>query len=214
LLIAAARTRVLVIRRQEYYVESESLDGDGALRDRELHEPSRPTTTVVVAWGGGMSELENTIGGLIPRCRAADAELIIVGSTSIVERRRLARLWPQVRVIDAPTRLSHRKLREIGADAANGDIVVLLDDELPFASRIERQLPSSPVVEPEEEPQQSTAGFARWLEALAISANAQAGNEAASSPPHTMVASWRNVAALLSELSRFRMLRTSRAARS
>jgi hypothetical protein len=195
-------------------VESESLDGDGALRDRKLHEHSRPTTTVVVAWSGGMSELENSLGALIPRCRGADAELIIVGPASIAERRRLGRLWPQMRVIDAPGRLSHRELREIGAGAANGDIVVLLDDERPFTSRMERQLPAFPVVEREQEAPHSSAGLTRWLEDIAVSANAQAGNEAANTRPRTIVASWRHVAALLAELSRFRILRTSRAARS
>lgn len=194
-------------------MESESLDGDEALRDRKLHERSRPTTTVVVAWSGNMSELEHALGGLIPRCRTADAELIVVGTTTTAERRRLGRVCPQARVIDAPARLSHQQLREIGAGAASGDIVVLLDNASLFSSRMERQLPISQVGDGEQEAQYSSAGLTRWLEAVAISANTQAG-EPAKSRPRTLVSSWRNVAALLTELSRFRLLRTSRAARN
>jgi hypothetical protein len=195
-------------------VESESLNGDEALRDRKLQERSRPTTTIVVAWSGTMSELEHALGGLIPRCRAADAELIVVGRSSIAERRRLSRLWPQVRLIDVPVRLCHKQLREIGAGAASGDIVFLLDDERLLASRMERQHSDRSVVEQDEEAQYSSVGLARLLTAVAVSANAQAGSEPVKPGRRTLVASWRNVAALLQELSRFRLLRTSRAARS
>lgn len=195
-------------------MESESLDGDGALSDKKMHARSRPTTTVVVAWSAGVSGLEHALGGLIPRCRAADAEIIIVGPTSIAERRRLGRLCPQVRVIDAPARLSHKQIRELGAGAASGDIVVLIDDETSFGLRMDRQFPSSPAAEREQEADHSSAGLSRWLEAVAVSANTQAAIEPASPKRHRLVASWRNVSALLAELSRFRLLRTSRAARS
>jgi hypothetical protein len=195
-------------------VESESLDGDGALRDRKLHERARPTTTVVVAWSGSMSELEHTLGGLIARCRAAEAELIVVGPSSLAERRRLGRLWPQARVIDAPARFSCGQLREIGAGAASGDIVLLVDDERLFASHVERQLLIGPLAEQEEEPDAATGDLERWIESAALYSNRQPDDEAVSARRRTLIASWRNVAALLAELTRSRVIRTSRAARS
>ena len=205
---------VSIIRRQEYYVESASLNGDGGLRDRATKERSRPTTTVVVAWSAGMSELEEALGGLIPRCHEADAELIVVGPSTIAERRRLGRVCPQVRMIDAPVRLSHKQLREIGAGAARGDIVVLIDDERLSSSRMAQRLPASPRIEFEQESQRSDGNLARWLEAVAVSGNMQPTGEPTRPRPRTFVASWRSITALLTELSRFRLLRTSRATRS
>jgi len=193
-------------------VKSESQLGDGALRDRKLHKRSRPTTTVVVAWAGIISELEHALGGLTPRCHEAGAELIVVAPSSIGERRRLALLFPYVKVIDAPARLCHKQLREIGASAANGDIVVLLDDERRFASSMERWLPVAGGIEWEDEAGHSS--LTRWLESMALSAQALAASETSIPAPRTVAATWRSVAALLVELSRFRLLRTSRAARS
>jgi hypothetical protein len=199
---------------QEYYVESASLNGDGGMRDRATQERSRPTTTVVVAWSAGMSELEEALGGLIPRCHEADAELIVVGPSTIAERRRLGRVCPQVRMIDAPILLSHKQLREIGAGAARGDIVVLIDDESLSTSRMARPLPALPRVELEQESQRSEGSLARWLEVVAVSGSMPPSSEPTRRRPRTFVASWRNVTTLLTELSRFRLLRTSRATRS
>jgi len=193
-------------------VKSESQLGDGALRDRKLHKRSRPTTTVVVAWAGIISELEHALDGLTPRCYEAGAEVIVVAPSSIGERRRLELLFPYVKVIDAPARLCHKQLREIGASAANGDIVVLLDDERLFASSMERWLPVVGAIEWEDEAGHSS--LTRWLESMAVSAQAPAASETSIPEPRTVVATWRSVAALLVELSRFRLLRTSRAARS
>jgi len=143
---------------------------------------------------------------------AAGAELIVVAPSSIGERRRLELLFPYVKVIDAPARLCHKQLREIGASAANGDIVVLLDDERLFASSMERWLPVTGAIEWEDEAGHSS--LTRWLESMAVSAQAPAASETSIPEPRTVVATWRSVAALLVELSRFRLLRTSRAARS
>jgi hypothetical protein len=201
-----------VVCRLEYNVKSESQLGDGALRDRELYKRSRPTTTVVVAWIGIISELEHALRGLIPRCHEAGAELIVVATSSVAERRRLGVLYPHVRVIDAPAQLCHKQLREIGASAANGDIVVLLNDERLSTSSLERQLPVTGATEWEYEAQHSS--LTRWLESMAVSAQTPAASEPSVPEPRTLLASWRNVAALLIELSRFRLLRTSRATRS
>jgi hypothetical protein len=195
-------------------VESESLDGDGAVRDPKTLERPRPTTTVVVAWSGSMSELEQALGGLIPRCCAGDAELIVIGTRSAADRRRLGRLCPQARVLDAPARLSHKQLREMGAGAARGDIVILLDDERPAPSRFERQLPMSPIPDDGDEAQHSAAGVDRWLEVDGVFASLRSEGETATPRQRTAVVNWRNVAALLAELTPFRLLRTSRPARS
>ena len=160
-----------------------------------------------------MGELEQALGGLIPRCDDADAELIVVGPSSIAERRRLGRVYPRVTVIDAPERLSHKQLREIGAGAARGDIVVLIDDEHLSGSRMPRQLPLSPRVQRELEGHVSDANFTRWLEGVTVPGNPRPSGESAR-PRRTFVASWRTVTTLLSELSRFRLLRASRATRT
>jgi hypothetical protein len=212
--LRAHSPRISVICGQEYYVESESLDGDGALRDWKLDERSRPTTTVVVAWTGTMSELEQALGGLSPRCHDVGAELIVVGALSTAERRRLGRVCPQARVIDAPARLSHKQLREIGAGAAGGDIIVLIDDQGLIAPRTELQLPMSPVVETEREAEHSNAGLTRWLEAVSVSAKTKAGRQPVGARPRSVVARWVDAAVRLTELSRVRLLRPSRAARS
>lgn len=170
--------------------------------------------TVVVAWGGNVSELEHALGSLLPRCRAADAEVIIVGPASIADRRRLRRVSADLRVIDAPGPVSRQQLREIGAGAASGDIVVLLDDERLFSTRVDRQFPDAARVDGERAGQASSAGVDRWLETLDLSANVAAASAPSKARPRTLVASWRNVAALLAELSRLRLLRASRAARS
>lgn len=160
-----------------------------------------------------MGELEQALGALIPRCDDADAELIVVGPSSVAERRRLGRVCPQVRVIDAPQRLSHKQLREIGAGAARGDIVVLIDDEHLSGSRTPRHLALPPRVQREQEVQLSDANFTRWLEAVTVAGKPQPSNEPAR-PRRTFVASWRTVTTLLSELSRFRLLRASRVTRT
>jgi hypothetical protein len=121
-------------------------------------------------------------------------------------------LYSHVRVIDAPAHLSHKELREIGANAASGDIVVLLDDERLLTSSMERQFPMT-TMEWEDGAQQSSASLTRWLNSMAVSAHTPAASEPSISRPRTLVASWRNVAALLVELSRFRLLRTTRATR-
>jgi hypothetical protein len=161
-----------------------------------------------------MGELEHALGGLIRRCHDADAELIVVGPSSIAERRTLGRVCPEVRVIDAPARLAHTQLREIGAGAARGDIVVLIDDEHLSSSRIPRQLPLSPRVQRDQEDEVSDASLTRWLESVAVAANTQPSAEPITPRQRTFVASWRTIAALLTELSRFRLLRTSRASRT
>lgn len=214
LLLARARCLHVGIRRQEYWVESESLHCDRTSRDEKLHDRSRPTTTVVVAWSGSSSELEGALGSLMPRCDAAAAELIVVGPTSLSERRRLGRQWPDLKVIDAPASLSRKQLREIGAGAAHGDIVLLLDDETPFAPLTERPLSANFSNDREESPY-SMSGLTAWLEAMApLSAALDDQAPAGAASPRTLVASWRSVTALLGELSRVRLIRTSRAAGS
>ena len=90
---------------------------------------SRPLS-IVIASGAGGSFLFRTLAQLVDQAREHDAEVIVVDRCGPETRRKLAAEFPDVRVL-APE-LDHRpsvpELRAIGFDAAQGEIVAVIEE--------------------------------------------------------------------------------------
>jgi hypothetical protein len=91
---------------------------------------AEPKTSVVVASGAGGEFLFRCLASLRAQVAARGAELIIVDRVGAAVRQRIARELPGARVIAAPSdhRSSVPEMRRIGADAAHGSIVAILEE--------------------------------------------------------------------------------------
>lgn len=86
-----------------------------------------PTASVVVAWEGATRDLESLLLHLSNECEATGTELILAHSTTASHQRRLRRLFPHVRLAHAPAATPVAQLRQLGAQTATGDILILVD---------------------------------------------------------------------------------------
>jgi hypothetical protein len=89
-----------------------------------------PRVSVVVASGAGGEFLFRCLTSLAPQVAAARAECIVVDRMGPATRQRVAREFPSVRVIAAPAdhRATVPEMRRIGAEAAVGEIVAVLEE--------------------------------------------------------------------------------------
>jgi glycosyl transferase family 2 len=89
-----------------------------------------PSVSVVIASGAGGEFLFRCVASLAASAPRAGAEIIVVDRTGPATRERLARDFPQVRVMAAPTdhRATVPEMRRIGLDAAGGEILAILEE--------------------------------------------------------------------------------------
>jgi hypothetical protein len=88
-----------------------------------------PSFSVVVASTGARARLEGLLGWLVPACQRRDVELVVARSTDPAELAALASAWPSVLFMPAPDGSTGGQLRAVGLTAADGDIVVLTEDD-------------------------------------------------------------------------------------
>jgi glycosyltransferase involved in cell wall biosynthesis len=89
-----------------------------------------PKLSVVIASGAGGEFLFRCLASLREQADRAGAERIVVDRVGEATRARIAREHPEVRVIEAPPghRATVPELRRIGAEAARGDVVAILEE--------------------------------------------------------------------------------------
>jgi hypothetical protein len=88
---------------------------------------ARPRVSMVVAWQGSPLELSRRLRvwrGAIDE----SVDVVVACACAPAEQQRLERAHPGVRIMPAPPDTGMHALRQIGVAAANGDIVVILDD--------------------------------------------------------------------------------------
>ena len=86
--------------------------------------------SVVVASGAGGEFLFRCLASLRPQAERAGAEIVVVDRIGPATRERIARKFPGVHVIAAPTdhRATIPELRRMGAERARGSIVAILEE--------------------------------------------------------------------------------------
>lgn len=91
---------------------------------------SESKISVVVASGAGGEFLFRCLASLAPQVAPAQAELIVVDRMGEATRARLAREFPSVRVVAAPSdhRATVPEMRRIGVEIACGEIVAILEE--------------------------------------------------------------------------------------
>ena len=91
-----------------------------------------------MASAGTRERLEEWIAALAPHCLPLGIELVVARASAREELRDLQTAHPQVLFMPGPDGCTLRQLRGYGLAAADGDIVVLIDDsQPPDAARIE-----------------------------------------------------------------------------
>lgn len=104
---------------------------------RTLRIADAPSVSVVLVSRGPRSQLELCLRVLLPACRAARAELVVVRAGDDHETDALGAAHPGVRMIVRPAGTEPAELRRAGMAAAGGDIVTLLcDDRVPAPERL------------------------------------------------------------------------------
>jgi hypothetical protein len=111
-------------------LNQKALSDDGVTLEARVRSSHGPTTSVVVAWRGASKDLESLLIQLSSECEATGIELVLAHAMTAAYRRRLRRLFPRLRLarVQRATRVSD--LRQLGAQAATGDILILMDDEI------------------------------------------------------------------------------------
>lgn len=90
---------------------------------------SRPRVSLVVAWQGSPLELSRRFRlwrGTIDE----NVDVVIACACAATEHQRLERAHPGVRIIPAAPETGMHALRQIGVAAAQGDIVVIVDNAI------------------------------------------------------------------------------------
>lgn len=102
----------------------------------------RPRVSFVVAWQGCATELSR-------RLRAwgqwveLGIDVVVVCSCPAAERQRIERLHPDVRVVKASADEELSVLRQLGVSAAQGDIIVIVDDAVAWTASWRDHLPAA-----------------------------------------------------------------------
>jgi hypothetical protein len=88
------------------------------------------TVSVVIASGAGGEFLFRCLSSIVPQAQALGAEVLVVDRMGPATRERISKLYPSVRtlVADGPPRASVPQLRRMGAEAARGSIVAVLEE--------------------------------------------------------------------------------------
>ena len=115
---------------------------------RSLRLGGVPTTSVVVASLRGLEALDRVLGRLLPACEARGIEVVVARNFSGDEYHQLETRYPAVLFMPAPDGSSGRQLRFTGISAAEGDIVMMLDDDASVDDQWLSDLPSPPEADP------------------------------------------------------------------
>jgi hypothetical protein len=91
-------------------------------------ESSHQSLSAVVASNRSASLLRACLRSLMPQCTAFGAQVIVARPGSVAELADLAREWPGVEFVPAPTGADIPVLRGIGLRASRGDLVALTED--------------------------------------------------------------------------------------
>jgi hypothetical protein len=91
---------------------------------------SRPSASVIIASGAGGDFLFRCLASLREQVAKGGGEIIVVDRQGGATRQRIAREFPEVLVIAAPTgrRPTVPQMRRIGVEAARGEIVAILEE--------------------------------------------------------------------------------------
>lgn len=112
--------------------QSERPKGAGAGL-RAIRLGSGPNVSFIVISDGDGRSLELCLASLSPRSRPAGVEIVVVRSCSSArESTQLQDTYPTVQFVFAKPRTPVSELRARGMAAAEGDIVVFVDDQKPL----------------------------------------------------------------------------------
>ena len=109
---------------------------------RLLGAVRRPRVSFVVAWQGCATELSRRLR-LWGRWVELGIDVVVVCSCPAAERQRIERLHPDVRVVKASADEEMSVLRHLGVSAAQGDIVVIVDDAVGWTASWRDHLPAA-----------------------------------------------------------------------
>jgi len=102
----------------------------------------RPRVSFVVAWQGCSTELSRRLR-LWGQWVELGIDVVVVCSCPPAERQRIERLHPDVRVVKASADEDRSVLRQLGVSAAQGDIVVIIDDVVGWTASWRDHLPAA-----------------------------------------------------------------------
>ncbi len=111
---------------------------------RSLRLGGGPTASVVVASSGTIDQLHRVLAWLLPTCKAKAIEVVVARNISGDEYHLLESRYPDVLFMPAPDGSNTRQLRFVGISAADGDIVLMLDDDTTVDDDWLADLPSAP----------------------------------------------------------------------
>ncbi len=115
---------------------------------RSLRLGGAPTASVVVASRGTITRLDQVLAWLLPTCEAKGIEVVVARNFGPDEYQQLGTRHPDVLLMPAPDGAGSRQLRFVGISAAEGDIVMMLDDDAPLDDEWLTDLPSAPEADP------------------------------------------------------------------
>src|SRR5262245_62162373 len=110
-------------------MEGNTAENRASLRMRWVRLGEEPTVSVVVTSRGDKTRLEDCLRSLVPQCELGGAEVVVVRAAGEAELNALGEAWPVVRFVGAELDSAPALLRMAGMTEANGDIVVLQEDE-------------------------------------------------------------------------------------
>ncbi len=111
------------------------------LRAHRMHVAGiRPRVSFVVAWQGCAKELSRRLQTW-DRWVGDGIDVVVVCSCPPADRERVERSHPDVRVVNAHADEDLSTLRQLGVSAAQGDIVVIVDDTVGWTSSWRDHLP-------------------------------------------------------------------------
>jgi GT2 family glycosyltransferase len=95
---------------------------------RSARRGTGPTVSVVIASNRDKALLHACLGSLLGQCQRMSAELLVARAATASDVAGLAKTYPSVRFVTAPTDASIPQLRAIGMAQASGDVVALTED--------------------------------------------------------------------------------------
>jgi len=90
--------------------------------------PHRPSLSVILLSQGDRGALERALVSIAGRCRRMEAEIIVVREALMDDARTLGAAYPSVTFLEAGEGCTSAQMRELGMQAARGDIVALRPD--------------------------------------------------------------------------------------
>jgi glycosyltransferase involved in cell wall biosynthesis len=88
-----------------------------------------PTASIVIPTAGRPDYLRATLASVVPQARRAGAEVLVVGRCRDVATAAVAEQFA-ARLVTVPASGTLNASRNAGADAAGGDLIVLIDDDV------------------------------------------------------------------------------------